>query len=63
MLRKKASGLNDPMNMPKSAPATPTKKAERTSAIVRSRATPTPIARAAASSSREARRRRPTRDR
>ena len=54
MLRKKASGLNDPMNIPKSAPATPAKKAESTSANVRSRATLTPIARAAASSSREA---------
>ena len=48
MLRKNASGLNEPMNMPKSAPATPTKNAEMTNAIVRSRATPTPIERAAA---------------
>ena len=36
MLRKNASGLNEPMNMPKSAPATPTKNAEMTNAIVRS---------------------------
>ena len=63
MLRKKASGLNDPMNMPKSAPAAPTKKAEMTNATARSRPMPMPTARAAASSSREARRRRPMPDR
>ena len=32
MLRKNASGLNEPMNMPSSAPATPTKNAETTNA-------------------------------
>ena len=63
MFRKNASGLNDPMNMPNSAPATPTKKADTTKAIERSRATATPIERAADSFSREARKRSPMRER
>ncbi len=63
MLRKNASGLKEPMNMPSSAPATPTKKADTTKATARSVPTAMPSARAAVSCSRDARSRSPMAER